>query len=132
MQLKASTDYGLRTVLYLAHKGGTCSSKEISEEMLVPRDYLIQLAQLLRRAGIVDARPGKNGGYRLAKDPADITLLAVMHAVGEDSKSAIRAEREERLVAAHLDERVRRAYDRALESYDAFMGGITIASLLEG
>lgn len=132
VQLKASTDYGLRAVLYLAHKGGTCSSKEISEEMLIPRDYLIQLAQLLRRAGIVDARPGKNGGYRLAKDPADITLLAVMHAVGEDSKSAVRAEREERLVSAHLDERVRRAYDRALESYDAFMGGITIASLLEG
>lgn len=131
MQLKASTDYALRIVLYLAHKGGTCSSKEISEEMLVPRDYLIQLAQLLRKAGIVDARPGKNGGYRLAKDPAGVSLLEVLRAVEEDSKSSVRAQREGRLESARLDERVRRAYDRALESCDVFMAGVSIASLLD-
>ncbi len=44
MKLKASVDYGVRAILYLAIKGDTCSSREISEEMAVPRDYLIQLA----------------------------------------------------------------------------------------
>ena len=69
MQFKASTDYGLRAVLYLAAQGHTCSSKDIAQDMSIPRDYLIQLAQLLRNAGIIEARPGKHGGYRLANAP---------------------------------------------------------------
>ena len=72
MQLKASTDYGMRAILYLAAQGTTCSSKDIAEDMSIPRDYLIQLAQLLRNAGIIEARPGKHGGYRLAKEPAEM------------------------------------------------------------
>ena len=81
MQFKASTDYGLRAVLYLAAQGHTCSSKDIAQDMSIPRDYLIQLAQLLRNAGIIEARPGKHGGYRLANDPSKITLLQVVNAL---------------------------------------------------
>ena len=66
VQLKASTDYGIRAILYLAAQGTTCSSKDIAHDMSIPRDYLIQLAQLLRNAGLIEARPGKHGGYRLA------------------------------------------------------------------
>ena len=77
MKLKASVDYGVRAVIYLAVKGETCSSREISEEMSVPRDYLIQLALRLRNAGIIKARPGKNGGYVLAKAPEEITIGSI-------------------------------------------------------
>lgn len=130
MQLKASTDYGLRAVLYLAYRGDTCSSKDIAEQMSIPRDYLIQLAQLLRNAEIIEARPGKHGGYRLAKDPSQITLLQVMNVLSEESRSVAKAEREERFEAADLNEQVRNAYLRVLESYDEFFGSISIADLL--
>ena len=59
MQFKASTDYGMRAILYLAAQGTTCSSKDIAQDMSIPRDYLIQLAQLLRNAGLIEARPRK-------------------------------------------------------------------------
>ena len=39
MQLKASTDYGMRAILYLAAQGTTCSSKDIANDMSIPRDY---------------------------------------------------------------------------------------------
>ena len=52
MHFKASVEYGMRAVLYLAEKGSICSSREVADEMSIPRDYLIQLAQLLRNAGI--------------------------------------------------------------------------------
>ena len=55
MKMKASVDYGVRAILYLATKETTCSSREISEEMAVPRDYLIQLALRLRNAGLIKA-----------------------------------------------------------------------------
>ena len=96
MQLKASTDYGMRAILYLAAQGATCSSKDIAEDMSIPRDYLIQLAQLLRNAGIIEARPGKHGGYRLAKDASEISVLEIIKALDETPsaprvKSATRA-----------------------------------------
>ena len=54
MIFKASTDYGLRTLLYLADRDRVCSSKEISENAGIPRDYLIQLAQQERAAGLIE------------------------------------------------------------------------------
>ena len=90
MQFKASTDYGMRAILYLAAQGTTCSSKDIAQDMSIPRDYLIQLAQLLRNAGLIEARPGKHGGYRLAKEPSDITVLQIMKALEEDANEFAR------------------------------------------
>lgn len=130
MQLKASTDYGLRAVLYLAHKGGLCSSRDIAREMSIPRDYLIQLAQLLRNAGIVEARPGKHGGYKLAKQPSEITLLSVMMALGEDAKPVTRSRRTSRQESPMV-EQVRRAYTLILDSYDTYLDSITLDTLLE-
>ncbi|WP_165171081.1 Rrf2 family transcriptional regulator [Adlercreutzia sp. ZJ242] len=130
MQLKASTDYGLRAVLYLAAQGGTCSSRDIAQDMSIPRDYLIQLAQLLRNAGIIEARPGKNGGYRLAKDPSEITLLQVIEALDEDAKDSTRMRRDQRANAAIAPD-VRRAYERVLESYVAYFEGMTLDQLFE-
>lgn len=130
MQLKASTDYGMRAVLYLATQGGTCSSRDIAEDMSIPRDYLIQLAQLLRNAGIIEARPGKHGGYRLAKDPADITILDIMAAIDGDSRQRARQRLAERQDSAMVDN-VKRSYDLVFESSDAFLGSLTVAALLE-
>ena len=33
VHFKASVEYGMRAVLYLAEKGSTCSSREVAEEM---------------------------------------------------------------------------------------------------
>lgn len=68
---------------HLARKGGRASSKEIADATGAPRDYLIQLAQLLRDSGIIEGQPGKHGGYALAKNPGEISALDVMRAVDE-------------------------------------------------
>lgn len=90
MMLNASQDYALRMCAHLARKGSTASSKEIAEATGVPRDYLIQIAQLLRNAGIVESSPGKHGGYRLAKGPADTSVLGIVTAVdGRERKGEV-------------------------------------------
>lgn len=130
MQLKASTDYGVRAVLYLATQGGTCSSKDIAKDMSIPRDYLIQLAQLLRNAGLIEARPGKHGGYSLAKDPADITMLDIMNALESEGRERSR-ERMEAREGSGIASNVKRSYDLIFKSFDAFFDSLTIASLLD-
>ena len=47
----------------------------------VPSAYLAKQMQALSRAGIVESVPGRNGGYKLARPTADITLLDVVLAI---------------------------------------------------
>ena len=129
MKLKASVDYGVRAIMYLAVKGTTCSSREISEEMSVPRDYLIQLALRLRNAGLIKARPGKNGGYVLAKDPADITIGQILDAFDNDLKHVRQPMKKGRKVSDSAAT-VRAMHGIVTDSLDQFLSAISVQDLL--
>lgn len=128
MHFKASVEYGMRAVLYLAQKGSICSSREVAEEMSIPRDYLIQLAQLLRNAGIIHARPGKNGGYILAKDPSEISMLDVFNALQNERR---RSERTEAEGASDLLQNITAACSAIEREMEEFMSSITIQNMIE-
>ena len=80
MQIKTITDYAIKTILSIASAETAKSSKEISDEICVPREYLIQIAKPLKSAGILIASPGKNGGYLLGRPPKEITLWDILAA----------------------------------------------------
>ena len=113
MHFKASVEYGMRAVLYLAEKGSICSSREVADEMSIPRDYLIQLAQLLRNAGIIHARPGKSGGYSLAKDASEISMLDIFNALQNDRlRSEVEREMEEYMSSITLQNMIERIHGK--------------------
>lgn len=128
MHFKASVEYGMRAVLYLAEKGSICSSREVADEMSIPRDYLIQLAQLLRNAGIIHARPGKNGGYILAKDASNISMLDVFSALQNDRP---RSERKEAEDASDLLQDITAACSAVEREMEEYMSSITLQNMIE-
>lgn len=128
MHFKASVEYGMRAVLYLAEKGSICSSREVADEMSIPRDYLIQLAQLLRNAGIIHARPGKNGGYSLAKDASEISMLDIFNALQND---CLRAERKEAEDASDLLQDITAACSAVEREMEEYMSSITLQNMIE-
>ena len=130
MKLKASVDYGVRAIMYLAIKGDTCSSREISDEMSIPRDYLIQLALKLRNAGLIKARPGKNGGYVLARDASEITVGQVLDAFDNDLKH-VRQPMKKGLKASESALKVREVHDMIMDSLDSYLGSISVADLIK-
>ena len=83
MRLTTRTRYAIRALYDLAfHRlGQAAGAKEIAERQKVPLRFLEQILQDLRRAGIVEARRGPRGGYALARQPAQISLAEVLHAV---------------------------------------------------
>lgn len=128
MHFKASVEYGMRAVLYLAEKGSICSSREVADEMSIPRDYLIQLAQLLRNAGIVHARPGKNGGYSLAKDASEISMLDIFNALQNDRP---RSEHKEAEDASDLLQDITAACSAVEREMEEYMSSITLQNMIE-
>lgn len=130
MKLKASIDYGVRAIVYLALKDGTCSSREISDEMCVPRDYLIQLALRMRNAGLIKARPGKNGGYVLAKDPDDITIGMVLNAFDSDLKH-VRQPMKKDSKASESAQIVRKAHGIVTKSFNSYLDSITVKDIID-
>jgi Rrf2 family protein len=78
--LSQTAEYALRTVLYLAaEKQDTLFRvSEIARELDVPRNYLSKTLHQLARAGVLTSSRGKNGGFRLSKAAAKITLAEVV------------------------------------------------------
>lgn len=128
VHFKASVEYGMRAVLYLAEKGSICSSREVAEEMSIPRDYLIQLAQLLRNAGIIHARPGKNGGYTLAKDASNISMLDVFNALQNDRP---RSEHKEEEGASNLLREITAACSTVEREMEEYMSSTTVQMMID-
>lgn len=58
------------------------SVNDLAAAQSLPAPYLEQLLLRLRRAGVLEARRGRQGGYRLACRPADLSLARVLLAVG--------------------------------------------------
>lgn len=54
---------------------------DVSEAQGIPPRYLATILNELRRAGLVTASRGPDGGYRLAKPPGSISLAEVIRAV---------------------------------------------------
>jgi Rrf2 family protein len=82
LQLTKRTDYAIRACLRLAEPSSDpISGRRIAEQMAIPDQFLPQVMADLGRAGIVSATSGKNGGYRLRRDPVALSLLDIVEAV---------------------------------------------------
>ena len=78
--LSQTAEYALRTVLYLADRGADrlVGADELATALHLPRNYLSKTLHRLTRERILASARGKGGGFRLAIDPARLTLLQVI------------------------------------------------------
>jgi len=84
MKVPRKLDYACRILIQLAtHYGGQNLARldELSKLEAVPRDFLVQILIDLKKAGLVDSRRGKSGGYLLSLDPHQITLHQIILAI---------------------------------------------------
>lgn len=86
MRLGEGVEWGLHcaTVLALAPPEVAVPAARLAEFHGIPAAYLSKILQSLSAAGIVEAVPGRRGGYRLARATTAITLLDVVAAVEGD------------------------------------------------
>lgn len=80
MWISTKGRYGARAMLMLACRYGTgpVPGQQIADDQGLSPKYLEALLAGLKRGGLVVAERGKNGGYVLARPPAEITLYEVL------------------------------------------------------
>ena len=92
MKLSVKSDYAARAVLGLARHyptGEVLRIEQLATGQNIPPNYLVQILIELKAQGIAKSVRGKEGGYLLARAPAEISLGDVLRAVHGDRKSVV-------------------------------------------
>src|ERR1700722_19214703 len=83
MRISAKADYAVRAAVELAAASGEkpVKAERIATAQAIPLNFLENILGELRHSGIVRSHRGAEGGFRLAKDPSEITVADVIRAV---------------------------------------------------
>jgi Rrf2 family protein len=82
LKLTKKADYGLIALKHLVvHGPESSSAKEIADLYGIPLPLLSKILQKLAKNGFLRSEHGTNGGYKLARDPRQITALEVIRLI---------------------------------------------------
>jgi len=81
--LTRSGVHAIRALMVLTSQqnGDYCGTSAIAAATGAPRNYLGKLLLTLARRGLIESQKGLGGGFRLARDPEEITLYEVVEAI---------------------------------------------------
>jgi Rrf2 family protein len=132
MNVTAKTDYAVRAVAELgAAAGALVKADRIAEAQGIPRHFLDNILNDLRRAGIVNTQRGAEGGSRLARPAKDITLADVMRAM-DGPLAAVRDVRPEDLVYAGAAECLPQVWVAVRAALRNVLERVTVADVVAG
>jgi Rrf2 family cysteine metabolism transcriptional repressor len=99
----------------------------VAEAETLPLSYLEHLVAKLRGAGLVTSVRGAHGGYRLAREPAEITMLDVVEALEGPiaPMECFHVDREGRVLCSHEIDADRACATKLL--WTRVQGGVTRA-----
>ncbi len=85
LRLTKKADYSLIALKHFAARqnesGDALSAKEVADVCGIPLPILSKLLQKLGKSGFLISAYGTNGGYRLARDPREISALEVIRTI---------------------------------------------------
>ena len=89
MKLTSKGRYAVMALADLAkfNSANPVSLRDISLRQGISLDFLEQIFSKLKKKNIVKSIRGKNGGYILSADPAEIKLTNILNAVDEEVKT---------------------------------------------
>ena len=132
MKVTAKADYAVRAVLELAAADGELmKADQVAEAQHIPRHFLDNILNDLRRAGIVATHRGAEGGSRLARPAKDIALADVMRAI-EGPLAAVRDVRPELLEYDGPAERLPEVWIAVRAALRGVLEKVTVADIAAG
>src|SRR5262245_38668575 len=83
MKLTRASSYALHAVTFMAQQKNSkpVASHNIAQARGIPERFLLKVLKPLVSARVLRSIKGPNGGYELARNPADISMLEILEAV---------------------------------------------------
>jgi len=82
LRLNRMTDYAIVVLGALAHRHGqTVASAQLADLTAIAQPTVAKVAKALLAGGLLETQRGIHGGYRLARSPADISLVDIVEAM---------------------------------------------------
>ena len=129
MHLTRFTDYGLRTLIYLALRpDDLVSIAEISAAYRISENHMIKVVHHLGKVGLIETIRGRNGGLRLARPAVDIGLGDVVR-VSEPSLALVECQAGEACSIGGLC-RLQGIMDEVLEAMLAVLDRYSLADVI--
>ncbi len=88
MLLTKASEYALLSILCISDKKEPIDVENLSAGLMISRSFLAKILQKLTKAGILKSFKGVKGGFILAKEISDITILDIIRAV-EDNPATV-------------------------------------------
>src|SRR5262249_57008421 len=84
MKLTRASSYALHAVAFMASQKSDkpVASHNIAQARGIPERFLLKVLKPLVSARVLTSIKGPNGGYKLARQPSDITMLEILEAGG--------------------------------------------------
>ncbi len=81
--LSKKTQYAFKALTFIAErkKEGPVLIAEIAKKKKIPLKFLENILLELRKAGLLESKKGKGGGYFFKVDPKDIRLAQIMRLI---------------------------------------------------
>ena len=123
----------LHILTLLATNGtGLLTSEEIASSVDTNPVVIRRVMASLRQSGLVESRPGVNGGWRLTKTPASITLCKVFESVREEELLSMHAHPNPHCpIGGHIRESLQGVFSEAEKALHGSLSNQTIADVLE-
>jgi Rrf2 family protein len=130
VHISAKADYGMRALLELAAAYRVDPRKLVKGESIataqgVPVKFLEGILRQLRQAGIVASQRGAEGGYRLDRDPAAVTIADVVRAL-DGPLAAVRGQRPEDVEYQGASEHLREVWIAVRAAMRHVLEGISL------
>lgn len=83
MKYSKATSYALHSIVHLAltPDAGAVQVESLAQRQNLSPTYLSKILTKLVKAGLISSTPGVNGGYRLLKEPEQISFLEVIQSI---------------------------------------------------
>ncbi len=134
MNITSKGRYALRVMLDLAQhrEEGYISLKTIADRQGYSMKYLEMIVGSLKREGLVASTRGKEGGYRLVRDPEDYTIGEILRCI-EDNLAPVACIKAGDICCEHAGECMTIPMWKELDDItNAYLDGVSLQDLLTG
>ncbi len=134
MLMTRASEYALLSLIVIAKADKPLDAESLSSDLDISKSFLAKILQSMARNGILNSFKGVNGGFSLAKDPAEISVQDIMCAAEGKNPAVFDCSASEKSCPSDKAStcQIWPFLNRLQGKIDTFLNSLSLAEILEG